>query len=943
MGSRLSAAAAALGESGILLAVLLLPGYFNVYSEQTFEFDKALLLRSLAGVVLAGLLIHVAEERGDAWRTADGTLWRRPMVLAVLTLTAAHTLATLCSVALLLSWLGSHQRAQGLWTWLSYLTVFVAAVGLVRRRDQVDRVVTALLLGAVAPAWYAIVQRLGADPIDWGFPAAQRATSTAGNAIFLGAMLIMVLPFAVARALLHLAPGYLDRAAAPRRVGRGVTYLALSLLYGLGLLYSNSRGPMLGFGVGTLVLAALVATIAGRRSVVLAAIGLSVAGSAALLWIRLNPTHAEPPTALRVGQMLNLQEGSGRVRVLLWESAGRLVTQSVGRALVGYGPETALVVFHRVYPPELAGLEQSDVTPDRAHNGVLDALVSGGLVQAAAEVGVFVVFVATALRRIGMLGGAPTGALFAAALVLGATAGALGPFVVTGAWHLSVVGGALGLVGGVLAYVVGVALRSARPTPPPTADALLVAAMCAAGCAHFAEIQVGLATTTPRLYFILTTALLVCMTSGTRLAPSAVARPRQDAAIVGVLTGLLLATIQFDLRTPGVNLAIHGPTLASGLLLVWLVGGAVLGGDAVGPRRSSWRSIATYTAISAGLWGLFALVHTRWLAWVPPSGLDVEASARLFGAHLSALVTLYYGAVGLGLGLLAGVLAYRDARGLPIRVRAGTPLAAGVLAGASLALVLTNLHAVHADCLTKLGKSYEARGRWREAVSAHAAALEAAPSREEYAVNLSRVLIERARRAGDAAARNADAERATALAAATARADPLNPDHPANLARIERKWARTVEPNEKAPHLQRAASAYAQALALAPTNPAVWSEVAVFELERGNPAAARERFTHAITLAPAFVPTYALRAQAALTAGDHAAAIADFRRARQLVTNHPNTRQNLARLYQRIALLDHALAEARAARATAGTDEAIQADAFIASLEAARAAPPVQP
>ncbi len=460
MRSRLSAAGAALAESGILLAVLLLPGYFNVYSEQTFELDKALLLRSLAGIVLAGLLVHVAEDRGGAPDTADPVPWRHPLVLAVVALTAAYALATLCSVDPRLSWRGSYQRAQGFSTWLSYLAVFVAAVVLVRRRDQVDRVVTALLLGAVPPAWYGIVQRLDADPINWGFSAEQRATSTAGNAIFFGAMLIMVLPFALVRALQHLTP----RASAPARrrarVGRGLVYLALSLLYVLGLLCSNSRGPMLGFGVGGLVLAALVATIAGRRSVVLAAVGVAVAASAALLWVRLSPTPAEPASALRVGQMLNLHEGSGRVRVLLWESAGQLITQSAGRALVGYGPETALLVFHRVYPPELAGLEHHDVSPDRAHNGVLDALVSGGLVQAGAELAVFVVFVATALRRIGTLTGAATGAWFAAALALGAAAGTLGPFVVTGTWHLSAAGGALGLVCGILAYVVG---RGAAP------------------------------------------------------------------------------------------------------------------------------------------------------------------------------------------------------------------------------------------------------------------------------------------------------------------------------------------------------------------------------------------------------------------------------------------------------------------------------------------------
>jgi tetratricopeptide (TPR) repeat protein len=572
---------------------------------------------------------------------------------------------------------------------------------------------------------------------------------------------------------------------------------------------------------------------------------------------------------------------------------------------------------------------------------MLDALLSGGLIQAAAEVAVFVLFVVTGLRRIGILASTVSGTLFAAALTLGAVAGALGPFLLTGTWHLSTVGGALGLVLGVLAYVVGAALRPARPMALPAADALLVAALCAAGCAHFAEIQVGLATTTPRLYFVLTTALLVCMTSGARREPSAVARPRRDAVIVGIVTGLLLVTIQFDLRTSAVNLAVHGTTLASGLLLVWLAGAGVLAGDAGGTRPSGGRgAIATCAAISASVWLLFALVHGRWVAWMPPSGLGVETSVRLFGAHLGQLVTLYYSAAGLGLVGLAGVLAYPGVRGLPFRVRAGTPLMAGALLGASLVPVAWNLHAVHADCLTKLGKSYEARGRWPEAVTAHTGAVEAVPTREEYAVNLSRVLIERARRTSDAAGRDADAARAVALAEATAGAFPLNPDHPANLARIERKWARIGEPSARGPHLQRAASAYTQALALAPTNPALWSEVGLFELERGNPAAAQQRFTRAIELAPSSATTYAFRAQCALAVGDDAAARADLRRARELVASRPHAQQELARLYQRAGQLDRALAEARAAAAAMDATAAPAAEAFIAALEAERSAQP---
>jgi len=77
-----------------------------------------------------------------------------------------------------------------------------------------------------------------------------------------------------------------------------------------------------------------------------------------------------------------------RVRLVLWHAVAEVVTTwpEVGllpdrlhglRPLVGYGPDTAAVVYTAAYPPELAHIEDPSAIWDRAHNETLDLLAPG--------------------------------------------------------------------------------------------------------------------------------------------------------------------------------------------------------------------------------------------------------------------------------------------------------------------------------------------------------------------------------------------------------------------------------------------------------------------------------------------------------------------------------------------------------------------------------------
>jgi hypothetical protein len=118
-------------EGGWLLALLLIPAYFNLLSARHFEPDKATTLRSIVMIMLAAALIHALEKisapRPPANGDANGASWWRrvaavPLAVPTLIYAAVFVLATVVSVAPLVSFWGSYQRLQGTFTNLSYIS-----------------------------------------------------------------------------------------------------------------------------------------------------------------------------------------------------------------------------------------------------------------------------------------------------------------------------------------------------------------------------------------------------------------------------------------------------------------------------------------------------------------------------------------------------------------------------------------------------------------------------------------------------------------------------------------------------------------------------------------------------------------------------------------------------------------------------------------------------
>jgi hypothetical protein len=121
-----------------------------------------------------------------AWRRRGAPLLRHTVVLAFGALTATLLVAAIAAAAPHDAWVGAYLRRHGIFTWLALAVVFAAMCSTAGTPTGRDRLLGATVLGSIWPSCYALLQRVGVDPVSWIADSTGRAGSTLGNPIFLG-------------------------------------------------------------------------------------------------------------------------------------------------------------------------------------------------------------------------------------------------------------------------------------------------------------------------------------------------------------------------------------------------------------------------------------------------------------------------------------------------------------------------------------------------------------------------------------------------------------------------------------------------------------------------------------------------------------------------------------------------------------------------------------
>jgi tetratricopeptide (TPR) repeat protein len=930
MQTKLGALAAKVSESGWLAALLIVPVLFNIYTERVFEEDKIPLMRSIALFMLVALLIWVFERGREALSENGRPLWKVPLVLPVLALTAAYLVATAFSIVPHISFWGAYIRRQGTYTWLSYMVIFFSILLLVRERKQVERIVTIILLTSVPPTLYGFLQNRNLDPLPWGGDVVERVSSTAGNPIFIGAYLIMVWPLTLMRVIEHFgqllrpvpegeeAPNYL---ASSLLAG---AYLFLLIIQTMTIVFSQSRGPWIGWGVGLVFFGVLFA-LRHSRWLTLAVTILTILGITFLVTFNLPNTPLaalrDVPYIGRLGEIFEVGEGTGRVRVLIWQGVSDLLADNPARDLVGYGPESMYVAYNRFYPPELGQIEARNASPDRSHNETFDSLVMTGLFGFVAQIVVFLSLFYYVLRWLGLINTPGQRNAFVGAALVGGIAAVVLAYLVDGSLRFVGVGLPAGITFGLIVYLLAYALSHLNEVGQRFhTHTLLLIALMAAVLAHFVEIHFGIAVGATRLYFWTYAALAVVIglpllrdsDEQPELAPEAVPaaparRNRREqrrrtsssgersllsGTLVGLslMAGLLLMVLTFNFYSPNFSLSEKNYSVLWLFLATWLFGGLVVTAESVFEQQSlspgrelegRWlQRLGVYAAITLGSWLLFAIVYLPWVNWRPAGNAGGVTPQQLLGyaSHLANNMTIVYGFV-FGLMLFTAIAFLRGTSASRLSARPDWQMALyAALPLLALPIIInTNLDISRADVLAKQGTNYEREGGWDAARILYEQALQLQPKEDRYFLNLGRAFMERGRTATDPEEREEYLQQAREVLERARNTNPLNTDHTRNLASLHRVWATlATDPAEREAHLEQANDYYEQATTLSPKNAALWNDWAMLHAERGQFEEAFATLDQSLTIDPQWVETYLRRASVNIEREDYEAALTDY-------------------------------------------------------------------
>ncbi|MFW6042397.1 MAG: hypothetical protein ACOC9C_01815 [Chloroflexota bacterium] len=611
-------------EAAILVAVIGAPLFFNIHSDRVFEPDKIALVRSMALIMSAAWLVGFIDRQGWrqlSWlrRDHDESIWRMPFILPVTLLVLVYLVSTAFSVVPRISWAGSYQRLQGTYSTLSYIVIFALAAATFRRREQINRLVTTVIITSIPVSLYGLLQHYGLDPLPWGGNVQRRIAGHMGNAIFIAAYLIMAMPLTAARIIDAFTNILGDEELSYADVVRSSVYIFALAIQLVAIYWSGSRGPMLGLivGVFALVLILLVslrnaiteegrfggsdalkagglvigglllslgllylllsvanlsaaatsfAAVVGAAGLVAIIIFVMVAARRVWRWLWLSwlllaaivalglglfnlpqettdPYRDAPvagslldtmeewrelPTVGRFGRLLDAEQNTGRVRVLIWEGALELIQPheplaypdgeedsfNFLRPLIGYGPESMYVAYNRFYIPELATVEARNASPDRSHNETFDALIITGLAGFLVWQALYVSVFYYGFRWLGVVRSRRDRNLLVAFWIGGAV---LGTLFITQWLGTVFIGVAIpfGSIAGLVLYLVYYALfastgqAAAEATRDPfQVDRLLMMGLLAAVLAHYVEIHFGIAIAATRVHFFVYIALM---------------------------------------------------------------------------------------------------------------------------------------------------------------------------------------------------------------------------------------------------------------------------------------------------------------------------------------------------------------------------------------------------------------------------------------------------
>jgi O-antigen ligase/cytochrome c-type biogenesis protein CcmH/NrfG len=334
-------------------ALMFAPLVLSINFFFPFVAPKTFFFRILVEIIAATYLFLVAIN----WRRYIPRI--NPLNIAVFVFLAIFILTSFTGVDLARSFWSTYERMTGILTMLHLVALFVILPAVFQKKNDWNRVFTVSILVGIILSFYVLI----------GSEISTRGGGTIGNTSFMAAYLLFDIFFAI---ILFLSQkNWL-------RIYSGVT-LAIMIPV---LLTSTARGAIISFlgGIFLMVLGYLFFSRKEllKRSAIGIVISLAVLG---ILSAVIQPAFIEGPIENTLSEM--------KPRFVIWEKAWK---GFLDKPILGWGPENFNVVFNKYFNPctflsECGG----EVWFDRAHNIVLDTLVTMGAIGLISYLAIFAV------------------------------------------------------------------------------------------------------------------------------------------------------------------------------------------------------------------------------------------------------------------------------------------------------------------------------------------------------------------------------------------------------------------------------------------------------------------------------------------------------------------------------------------------------------------------
>lgn len=348
-----------LADGAVFIILGLVPVFFNYFYPTSIDLSKIVLFKIFTLLLLFAVV----------WRLAGFkiNLLKKSLkgVLPVGFLFVFLVLSLFFSVDITTSWFGSFDRQEGLISWLFYGLWAVLLVIHLNHDDNLALINRFLIVSSISGfivSVYALLQIVGLDFISWSEPASAtgRAVSFIGQPNYLACWLVIVLPFSA-----YLF--FIKKGNPVRFVWLGVFILELLALFATG-----SRSTFFIFLLISVIWLLGFLVLEKRLSVkkIWAITIFSLLIFAAFLTFLANTQKT------RFTELMDFKKGSLAVRLDLWQTGLKSFSQ---KPWFGYGLENQKEIYVSYYKTDFALFAKPNTYSDRAHNLILDILLTTGI------------------------------------------------------------------------------------------------------------------------------------------------------------------------------------------------------------------------------------------------------------------------------------------------------------------------------------------------------------------------------------------------------------------------------------------------------------------------------------------------------------------------------------------------------------------------------------